>query len=159
MSIREIKEDPLTFFTSFLLRRWLSLTNVNLCIFEDWSNADLRRSNIRPDTLDKKMLRVNWGKNMVVSKFSPLCCGWSLIHKCWRDGQIQAQDGETSGIFQAYFRHISGNSDYNLFKSFEFGKNSLTFLEHDRCFCSLCVYGGNCCNLWNHVREYQSLDV
>ena len=35
---------------------WLSLTKVNLCIFEGWSNAGSGKSNFRLDYLDKKML-------------------------------------------------------------------------------------------------------
>ena len=41
---------------------WLSLTKVNLCTFEGWSNAGLGWSSFRPDTLDKKILRIHRGK-------------------------------------------------------------------------------------------------
>ena len=51
---------------------WLSLTKVNLCIFEGWSNAGLERSSFRPDTLDKKMLRIHRGKKDVGLKNFPL---------------------------------------------------------------------------------------
>ena len=81
---------------------------------------------------------------------------------------MQARDGETSGISQVYLRHISGNSDFNFFQSFEFGKNSLysnsflsiielsavfVFMEETDAisrYQSLSVHVGNSC----HLRAY-----
>ena len=85
---------------------WLSLKKVNLCIFEGWSNVGLGRSSFRPDTLDKKILRIHQRKK--ISTF--YCWGWLLIHICCRDGQIHAWDGQTSSISQTYFRPISSLS-------------------------------------------------